>query len=324
MQTRKSYFYAIPLLIIVLLATLLTGCDQAPKTRPASGVMQVSEHLVPDVPLDVYIYLEQEKPTVVPAGTLNISRDAEVVSMSVWGVPYEDTDFSIGGALNFTNKDQAASVHTDMRVDGDTWLKLDGSTIYVVNGTGAAAATLRTALDKGNFKRYDDSDGLKAAAQLPDGGADDMVAIALLRPSQALIRFVTADADAETRDMVTGILALVQLKTAAAGVYASHYIDGAQITAIISGGGIEDSSLSVLGIVSAGLPGIIVAPLVENFLPEQGFTLETRGDLNIYLKQQVMEGGGKMHLAVSIDGNTLVVGSAADRSKSVELVLGVR
>ncbi len=324
MLTRKGYFYAIPLLIIVLLSTLFTGCDRAPKEEPVDGVMQVSEHLVPDVSLDVYVYLEQDRPTVVPAGTLEISRDAEVVSMSIWGVPYENSDFSFGGALNFTNRDQAASVYAGMHVDADTWLKLDGSTIYVVNGTGAAAATLRTALDNGKFKRYDDGDGLSAAAQLPDGGGDDMVAIALVRPSEALIYFLTQDADDDTVDMVTGILALIQLKTAAVGAYASHYVDGEQITAITGGGGIQDSGLSVLAIVSASLPGVIVSPLVENFLPEQGFSVETRSEVKVFLKEQAMEGGGVMHLAVSIDGSRLVVGTAADRSKSLELVLGAR
>jgi len=324
MQTRKGYLYAVPILIIVLLATILGGCDRTAETTPAAGVMQVSEHLVPDVPLDVYVYLEQEQPTVVPAGTLDISRDAEVISLAIWGVSYENSDFSIGGALNFTSEEQAASVHADMRVGTDTWLKLDGSTIYVVNGTGAAAATLRTALDNGKFKRYDDSDGLKAAAQLPEGSGDKMVAVALVRPSEALIRFVTEDAEDDAGDTVAGILALVQLKTAAAGVYSSHHIDGAQITAITRGGGIQDSGLSVVAIVSASLPGVIVAPLVENYLPEQGFTLETRGDVDVYLKDQVIEGGGIMHLAVSIDGNRLVVSSAADRSKALELVLGAR
>ena len=324
MRARKSNIYVTALLISVLLVTSLSGCDRTPKAAPAGTVQQVSEHLVPDVPLDIYVYLEQDAPTVVPAGTLDITRDAEVVSLAIWGVPYEDSDFSIGGALNFTNREQAASAHADMRVGADTWLKLDGSTIYVVNGNGAAAATLRTALDKGNFKRYNDVDGLKAVTQLPDPGDDELVAVALIKPSEALIRFVTEDAEDDNVEMVTGILALVQLKTAAAGAYASHHIGGEQITAIINGGGIQDSGLSVLAIVSASLPGVIVSPLVEKFLPEQGFALETRGEVNVFLREQVMDGGGVMHLAVSIDGNTLMIGSAADRGRSLELVLGAR
>jgi hypothetical protein len=324
MFPRKGYTCATLLLIIVLLATLVTGCKRAPKEAPAPDIMQVSEHMVPDVPLDVYVYLEQDQPTVVPAGTLDISRDAEVVSLSIWGVPYEDTDFSIGGALNFTTEDQAASAHADMRVGTDTWLKLSGSTVYVVKGNGAAAATLRTALENNKFKRYDDSDGLAAARQLPGGGADEMVAVALLRPSTALIRYVSADTDSEAVDTATGILALIKLKTIAAAGYATRHIDGAQITAIASNGGTDSPDLSIVAIVNASLPGIIVGPLVDNFLPEQGFKVEPVDEIKVYLKQQTLDNGGVMYLAVSVDGSKLVLASAADRGKAWELALGAK
>jgi hypothetical protein len=324
MFPRKGYTWATLLLIIVLLATLAVGCKRAPEEEPVPDIMQVSSHLVPDVPLDVYVYLEQDQPTVVPAGTLDISSAAEVVSLSIWGVPYEDTDFSIGGALKFTSPAQAASVHADMRVGTDTWLKLDGSTIYVVKGTGAAAATLRTALENGKFKNYDDSDGLEAARQLPSGGADEMVAVALVRPSAALIRYITADTESEAVDTATGIMALIKLKTVAAGGYAARHIDGEQLTAIAREGGIDDPDLSVVAIVDASLPGVIVGSLVENYLLEQGFTVETRDEIDVYLKAQNLENGGVMYLALSVDGSRLVLASAADRGKAMELVLNVR
>jgi len=324
MLTRIGYTGATMVLIVVLTATLLGGCKRAPAEEPAASAMQVSEHLVPDVPLDVYVYLEQDRPTVMPAGTLDISRDAEVVSLAIWGVPYEDADFSIGGALKFTGKEQAASVHGDMQVGADTWLKLNGDTIYVVKGNGAAAATLRTALENGRFKRYDDIDGLAAAQQLPEGGADEMVAIALVRPSTALIHYITADVENENVDTATGILALIKLKTVAAAGYTADYVSGERLTAIANSGQITDPGISLVAIVDASLPGIIAGPLVENFLSEQEFAAETCGEVQVYIKGQALETGEMMHLAVSVDGSKLVVASAADRGKAIKLVLDAR
>ncbi len=321
MKERLALRGAVSLLVLVLLLTMLAGCKRAPDSPKSTGEIEVSELVVPDVPLDAFIYLQQEKETRIPVGTMGISQDIEVVSMSVWGVPYEESDFSFGVAFNFGSEVQAAEVYAGIgSAVGGTWVEHAGKTVFLVNGTGPAAATLRAALQNRKFKTYDDADGLTAAQGLPDGGDSKMVALALVRPSPALLRFVTESNDNDTVTMVTGILGLMRLKMGAVGGYAEHHLDGVQLIASVRGGSIDDSGLSVIGIVNANLPGVVVGPLVERLLPEQGFRVETSGDEKYFLKAQPISDGGRVYLALMVDGSRLVMAISAEDGRSRELV----
>lgn len=321
---RNKFFSG--LLILTLLATMLlaAGCDEAEGPAPCPGDTELNQTLVPDMPLDVYVYLEQEDETHLPADTVDgLPFDIDVASLAIWGAASGE-DFGFAAALTLGNAQQAGAAYAEITEEEGVWTKLSGNTIYFVHGSGPAAGALTAAIDGGSFKPYDDNEGLAAASSLaPASGSEKMVAIAILKPTPALIAHMSEGADESELEMVNSVLSVTQLKVVAGAVYATDQIDVTRMAAIMDeGGDVLDTGVSVMGMVRSGLPGLLVSPAVGKILTEQGFVEVETGGETLYKMTEDTGTGKTLYVFVRVDGGKVFMAAAAEESRAINLVLG--
>lgn len=320
---RKWLPVILPLAVLLLaLPVAGAGCDRgAPAPSPAAGAL--ARTLVPDLPLDIYLYLKQEQPTLLPAGTLGLPADLSVVSLAVWGVAQED-DFGYGYGLTLSSTQQASEVYQRAASGLEGWTRLAGNIIYFVPGSGAVAQSLRRAIEADDFKPYDDAEGLEAAAALPATGGKIAV-LALAKPSPQLVGVLTRDVDEGGRGLIELVLRLVNLKVVAASLYAPGQIDVAGLIADFEAGGITaDRDLGVLAMVRSGLPGLAVKPAVAKILDEQGFQRTGAGGANLYRRSWATGAGGNTYVIVRVEGNRVFIAVSGRESYAETLISAVK
>jgi len=314
--------------IVLLMAVLVTGmgCQigrklPAQPSTPPPG--ELSSTLVPNVPLDAYVYARQHNPTRIPADMVNLPREVEAESISFWGVPAGD-DFAFGMAFTLTDSEDASQLYNEIRIKGDSWKMLSGNTIYLVYGSGAAAGSLKTAISNQDFKYFDDGELLEAAAALSVNGLSRPAAVGVGRPSKALINFAAKDAGSETLGQIDLIMNIAKLNVIAVGLYSPSQIDVAEITKIVmNGGDISSLNLGLLVYVQSGLPGFLAEPAIGQFLRENHFDEVTLGELTVYKGAWDIVGGEGIPVMIAIVGNRIFVAVAAQESYVKTLITGV-
>jgi len=108
---------------------------------PGTIASELAATMVPNVNLDVYLYMNQGSPTAVPKELIHSPADIKIDSLAVWGLVNGDT-YSIGGALTFTSSGDASSIYSQLPQQADIWTKLSDRTIYLVQGSGGPAEIL--------------------------------------------------------------------------------------------------------------------------------------------------------------------------------------
>lgn len=327
MKKYGGYRRLLPLLVLLVISmTMLTACDEAPGgPAPAPGNAELGQTLVPNVPLDVYVYLQQDELTVVPFGTLDVPFEMGIVSLAIWGAASGD-DFTFAAAFRFSGTAQASLAAAEIVAEDEVWYLQVDATLYIVNGSGPAATLLQTAISNNDFVNYNDNDGLAAAADLsPDSGDEKLVGIAIVKPTPAFIAFVAEGEDEDFMSTVDTMLAVTQLKVVAGGIYAREHLDLARITAgMDEGGDVLDTGVSIMGMVRSGLPGLIVSPTVAKILEEQEFALVEIDGEEYYELAVPTDTGKTVYFVVRLDGSKIFVAASGDKSRATGLASGVK
>jgi len=309
------------LLIVALL--LGVGCRGAGEQLPSTSPGELSSTLVPNVELDLYAYARQDSPTIIPAGMINAPDDIEVEALAVWGVPAEN-DFTFGMGFTLTNASDASRLYDEINPGEGGWKRLDGNTIFWVDGSGTAAESLKAAISNRDFKQYDDSEALDAIAALPSNNSAKLAAIAIAKPSEELISFLSKDVSDEASGQINMILKLLNLKVAAAGLYAPDQIDISRIALMMEdNGSISDIDVGMLLLVKSGLPGFVVKPALEKFLTEYGFTETNLGGLTIYKSSWGDNGGVAISILVRIEGSQVFAAISGQEAYAETLITSV-
>ena len=300
------------------------GCQEREEPQvkaPPAGAL--SSTLVPNMDLDVYVYIKQDSPTTLPADMINAPLDIDVEALAIWGVSTED-DFAFGGALALTDASLAAKIYSQIKPEAETWTKLSGSIIYLVPGSGTAAESLKRAISNNDFKYYDDSKGLKAVATLPGGGTTRLAGVAVARPGKALSSYVARGGDAEGLEMVNTILTLGRLEVIAAGLYSPDQIDVARVAmAMERESGIPNLDLGILVLLKSGLPGFVLEPAVKKILSEAEFTERSLGELTLYQGSFDTGQGQAIPVLVRIEGNYVFAAISGKESYAQTLITSI-
>ncbi|MBI4187539.1 MAG: hypothetical protein HY530_08575 [Chloroflexi bacterium] len=321
LKTKLLTFISV-LLIVIPIAS--AGCQRETAPTPAPSPAELSTTLVPNVPLDIYLYARQSRPTTVPAKMVNTPQDTSIESLAIWGVPAAD-DFAFGMALTLTSNEEASKVYSAMTLPEDAWKKLSGNTIYLVQGPGHAAESLKTAISNNDFKHYDDSEALQATAFLPGGSTFNPAAIATAKPSDMLINLLAQNAGNQGLGQLNLILKLMNLKVIAAGLYSPRQINLAEISeAIDSGSSIYDLDLGVVVLVRSGFPGFIVEPTVKKFLVEAKFAEVKSGELTLYKGTWETDGGKGVPVLIKVEGNDVFIALSGQESYAETLISNLR
>jgi hypothetical protein len=312
----------IPLTVLLLVMPLVgSGCE-GETAPPAPAVTELAKTMVPNLPLDVYLYVKQEQPTRLSADTFGLPVDMEVVSLAFWGVAQED-EVGFGAGLTLSSARQAKDIYQQVSSGLEGWSKLSGNTIYFVYGSGTAARSLRKAIEADDFKPYDDADGLEAAAALPATGGK-VAALALVKPSEQLIGALAGDVDEDGRKLINLALKLIRLKVIAAGVYAPGQVDVAGLMAQAEAYGVSsDRDLGILAMVQSGLPGFMVKPAVEKLLDEQDFSPTETGEYKLYRRPWATGDGGTTHVIIRVEGSKVFIAVSGRESYAEKLISSV-
>lgn len=327
MNAKSVRKLLIPFLVLLLATPIIgVGCQETERELPeAPSPSALSATLVPNVPLDLYVYCKQDSPTRIPAEVLDTSYDINVDSLAVWGVPEGDNDFALGMGVTLTSASDASKLYDEITLEEGIWKKLSDNTIYLVYGSGIAAESLRRAISNNDFKHYDDSECLNAAATLPSGGETKLAAITLAKPSKALTGFMTQDLDPEAVGMINMILTIANLKVIAAGLYSPHQIDIAELAeAMENHGSIADLDLGVLILVKSGLPGFLLKPAIGEFLEEAEFTETSLGELTLYRGTFDADGDDSIPVLIRIEGNYMFAALSGQESYAETLITSIR
>lgn len=317
---NKLVRFLSPCLFAGLVIALVVSSGCAGQKPPAPGI-DLAITQVPNLELDAYVYFKQAAPTKIP-GNLIAQADLAVESLAVWGVVADD-QFTIGGALVLASAAEAARVQGQIPAQAGVWSSLSDRTIYFVRGAGAAAEKLKAAISKKDFKNYNEADSLAAAARLPNGGNSKLAAIAVVKPSQPVVKLIASYSGQKIADMI-GALALVKLEPIVVGIYAPGQIDVADIAQRANAGTIWEADLGVLALVKSGLPGAVVSPIASKFLENAGYTATEVGGLTVYKGALEVRSGLTVPVLINLDGNSLSVASSGKESYAQTLMAGLK
>ena len=316
------------LLAIFLIFLLVTpiigmGCQEEVKSPAPASSSGLSSTLVPNLELDIYVYIKQESPTILPSDKIDLPFDITTLSLGIWGVAIED-DFAFGGGLTLTGAGDAAKIHANIPPIEDMWTFLSSNTIYFVQGSGAAAQSLRTAISNNDFKYYDDQAVLKEVSALPDSGTTKLAGVGIFKPSRELIGYLTKDADPEALQNINMVLNMVRLDVVVAGLYSPRHIDVAEIMmAIERDGKMLESDIGILGLVKSGVPGFVVEPIVKKFLTEANYVETTAGEVTLYRGVLGDEGSQATPILIRVEGNRILVALSGQESYAQTLITSV-
>jgi hypothetical protein len=320
----RYLFLSTLLVILASIPVLGAGCEKASVQAPVpSTSFGLSSSLVPNLGLDVYVYVKQGNPTIVPKDLINVPADVAVESLSLWGIADADT-MVFGGGLLFTSVDDAARIYSLIPGQTEFWSKLSDRMIYFVQGSGTAAETLKNAIANNDFKQYDDQQALEEVARLPDGGTTRLAAIGIVKPSQPLIKLIAKGINPESSGMINTLLKSAMLQVIIAGLYASQQIDITDIAQAIKNGDIWEKDLGILASVKSGVPGFVASPIIKRFLDNEGFTETSSGELVLYQGPLNTGNGRAIPVLIRIDGNRVFAAASGNDAYAQTLITDVR
>lgn len=351
-STARLLIAMLPLLMAVPVTSM--GCQGAQLPSP-SPLGEPPSTLVSDIHPDVYILARQDSPTRIPAWAVDPPEAIEVESLALWAIPSQD-ESALGMAVTLTSAGDASRLYdgidfeelyagisperlyaaTDLdelyttldleklysAVDPkDVWKMASGNTVYLVYGSGTAAEPLKSDILEHDFKYHNYCESLEAVVNLPSDGATKPAAIAVVRPSGALMGFMAKYADPQYVRMINAMLKLGNIKLIEIGLYSPGQIDVAEMAESVgSGRTISNLDLGLLISVESGLPGFLVAPAVKKLLVDYEF-VETRFDgFTLYERTWYTYDRQAIPLLVWVKGNHIFAAVARQGSYAQALI----
>jgi len=308
----------LPVLVLLIASLFIsTGCQEKtgqPPSEPSVADI-LSATLVPNVPLDIYIYSRQESPTAILLEIIAVTHPIEVEALALWGITAED-DIAFGAALTLTSADDASKVYAQIEPAEHIWKMLSGNTVYIVRNLvarpGTAMASLIAAISNNDFRYYDDEKALKVVATLPNSGTTKLAVAALAGPDAYPVHYISTPLQAAMIDVVAG------------GLYSSDHIDLATIIETIRA---EDNmptlDLGMLFVVQSRLPSLVVSPIIKKLLTESGFVEANVGGLTVHKRYLTPNSAQKTAVLIRIEDNHIFAAVSGRESYAETLITSI-
>jgi len=324
MNIKKSIIIFAILAFLVVPVFLSSGCTEDVDVPFLPYTSKTSEILVPDMPIDVFIYAKQHRPTTIPAEIAGTDHNIDVESLTLWGVPAE-RDFSFGAALRFSSMDIAEEVNAQIQLNSGYWKMISGQTVFIVRGTGAASKALRTAIEQQNFGLYTDVQVLEAVQTLPNGSRAKMVAVGIAKPTSALMDAIKKSLKPADYDRLTKVVKAADAQLIAGGLYSMYRLDIDGVMSMLNGGGsFENLDTGFLFMAKSGLPSFMFQPIVRNYLTENKFIETNKGEYPIYKGSWEIADAGKLHIMLRVEDSYIYAAVAGKESYAETLITNIR
>jgi hypothetical protein len=297
-------------LMLLIIPLLSAGC-----AVQISGITanELSSTMVPPVDLDVYIYVNQQVPTVVPKSLTGALNDISVQSLAIWGIANSPGQYTIAGALTFTSASDAASIYIQIPKSSEIYTRLTGSTIYFLNGSGNSLASIKNAIDTNSFKKYDDKTALAEVSKLPSGGTTKPGLIAIIKPNTTAVNMVKQYLDKSAADTVDSIFSNARPRVLALGIFGSQPVNLSDLAKRIDNDTVWGMDLGIVASMDSIYPGLVFGPIASRVIASQGFDETKIGGLKVYKYLLDPGNGKKIPIYLNISGNHVyITASGAD------------
>ena len=319
---RHSVFIIL-LIMLVTIPMVGTGCEEE-KIQPSAQLpgAGLSSTLVPNMDIDIYVYAKQERPTTVPKDIIGMPSDVIVESLALWGIATEN-NLTFSGGLAITSTTDLAEIQARIPDQAETWTSLADRNIYFVQGSGAVADTLKSAISQNDFKNYDDQQALMEVALLPDGETTKLAAVGIVKPGKELRQLITKNITPEYASMLDLLLTWGNLQVIVAGLYAPQQIEFAEVAQGIEQGNIWEMNVGILASVKSGLPGFVLSPIVDNFIDNFGYAETSLGDIKVYKGSIYTDSDKTIPILIRIEGNRIFAAISGQESYAETLIKSV-
>ena len=313
-----SGFFVVILLISLFL--LISSCASPKVSSPLAD--ELAATMVPDVNLDVYLYMNQGNPTKVPKNLIASPVDISVDSLAIWGVINANM-YSVGGALTFANASDASYIYSQLPQQNDVWTKLSSNIIYFVQGSGGPAESLISAISSNDFKQYDDNQALGEVSLMPNSSTAIPVGIGIIKPTQAALNLLKPFIDTNSADTIDSIFNWAKPQVIVIGLYSSQQIDVADVVQRINTNTLWDADLGGTVSMNSSFPGLVFSPIATKYMDNTGYSKVSLGDLTVY-KVFLDGGNGKtIPVLINVSGNHVFVTASGQESYADTLMTSI-
>jgi hypothetical protein len=322
---RKTIRNGLLCVLLLLLAafTFIGGCEEETTPPPSSGEPTgLASTMVPDTDFDVYVYAKQAAPTVIPGEVVGAQQDITVDSLALWGVAGDDA-FSFGGGIAFTGPDEPAMVEKQIEDEKGLWTKISDLTLYFVREAGQVTVPLEQAIQDNDFVPYDDDTALYEVSLLPDGGTTVRAAVAVMKPSGALVSLAAEKVAPESSALLKVLVATANPQVITAGLYSSEQLD---IAALSREGPAEilDRDIGLVFSLKSGWPGVVVGPIFGEALESAGYVKTPLGDLTVYKGYVDVGEGARAPIYFRVRDNRVFAAVSGQDSYAQALITGLK
>ena len=319
-QIGKALVILTMVTLMLSVPVLTTSCSS---NMSGAAATELATTLVPPVDLDVYLYANQQVPTVVPKSLTGAPVDISVQSVSIWGIVNSDTQYTLAGALTFTSSSDASAVFSQIPNTTNIYTKLSNNTIYFIKGSGGPAESIKNAIDNNNFKKYDDQNALAEVSKLPSGGTTNPGLIGVVKPTQAAVNLVKQYLDQNTANTINSVFSYAKPEIIALGVFGSQPLNLADLSQQVANNTIWNSDLGVVVAIDSAYPGFIFSPIANHVIANQGFSQVTIGNLSAFKDSVSLGNGTTIPVYLNINGNQVYATASGNDAYAQTLMTSI-
>ncbi len=313
---NKNYAKNSLVLIVLVLIILLAGCA-VPKAQEALLPDGLSSAMVPDMPLDGYLYVRQSQPTVIAGAFLGLSFDPAIQSIEAWIVP-SDAAESFGAVLTFVTRQDAEAIFRIIPDQTDLWKTLAGNNIYVVWGTGSGAEGLKKAVNDNHFVslKESDSDAWNLIGRFPGTPDVKPSAVGFVRVEDRLIDFAQKNSPAGSNESVVSAIKLAKISIAVAAFYSTGVL---KITDLLSPSSLKEAGAGGILIAKSDYPGFVISSALGQASSRVKIEKTDIDGKTAYYTSVDAPAGEKVHVFFNNSGQYIYASGAADLARSQQI-----
>ena len=308
----KKYLVHIFLLVLLLVA----GCS-GPKASAPELTEGLAAAMVPNMPLDGYLFFRQSQPTLLPGMLLNLPADITVQSVEVWVVPAESTEI-IGAVVTFTYAQDAATLFPLIPNQNELWKYLAANNIFLVMGSGGSAEALKNAITARQFVSLSTAapDAWDLMQRFPSQPASKPPVVGFIRMEDRLLAFVQKYAKGSFDEGTVSALKMAKIEMAAVAMYSNKIL---QVTDLLSPANLKDAGLGGIMIAKSSYPGFAISAALGPLASRMSLEKTDVDGKKAYYRAMDAPGGQKVLLLLNNSGQYIQVTAAANLERTQQL-----
>mgnify|MGYP001575252367 CR=1 FL=1 len=316
--------YLIHILFLVLL--LVAGCS-GPKTSKAPELTEgLAAAMVPNMPLDGYLFVRQSQPIIVPLTLLGapagvpipgLPSGITIQSVEIWILPNESTEI-IGAVVTFPSAQDASNLFSLIPNRNELWKYLAANNIFFVMGSGSGAEALKNAITARQFVSLATAapDAWDLMQRFPGQPATKPLAVGFVRMEDRLFAFIQKYAKGSFNEGTVSALKMAKVEMAAVAMYSNKVL---QATDLLSPANLKNAGLGGIMIAKSSYPGFAISAALGPLASRLSLDKTDIDGKSAYYRAMDVPGGEKVHLLFNNSGQYIYAAASANLERTQQL-----